>query len=997
MSAAPKVFTIASSSRFLDVLSDEVIAGFPLPADALTAFPDLSAWTILVPNRRSARELERCFSAKLAAAGRALPRIHPIGDLDPDDPELPGARPDLPRALSAIGRDLAVISLVHQWADENPHLQLARSLSAAPLQAQALASSLTDLVDNLEVEEISLDRLPEAYGIDLAIHREAILGLLGLIRVRLPRLLAEEGLIGGRERRSRVIRLFAQQLRMSRHQAPIIAAGTTGSIPATRELLAAIVQAPNGRVVLPGLDLGMDEACWQAASPQHPQYLLKTLLETLEIPRADVGLMGPAPKARSWLASELMRPTATADQWAAALKSDGGKLAAAAEGLTIIAVRDRREEAQAIAVAVRDMLSQQAAPIAIVTPDPALARRIRSALSRFNVAVDVTSGESLAARSAVLPLSLLLDAITHGFTARALAGLLHGPFVSFGLAPDSFRKGAADLEIAALRSQLPLTAIANLRGALAFILSEDAKTLQRHARMSGLDAEARDLVLDLAGAMADALSPLDSAEPRALQDNMALIMAALEAMCGHDARQAMAEAGLDEVVDALLAEGRRLPQSTIAEAASLLRHFIVRARHYVEPDQAAQVAIMGTLEARLVRPDTVILAGLNEGSWPRQPESGPWLNRPMRTVLAAQQPEVQIGQMAHDLTQNLGANRVVLTHAMRDGGEPLAPSRWITRLEAILKENGVSASKGEAWLAEARSLDAPPAIKPHAMPAPTPPLAARPPRLSVTQVDILISDPYALYARKVLQLEPLEAVGAQPSAALRGSIYHAVLARFFQAHPRRPPTGTADAIIAIGRRHFAPLLADSAVAGFWWPRLRRVAQWVEDNAAMFYDDIEGLHAEATGSIEVPDTSSFTLTARADLIVERAGASAAIYDFKTGKPPNAKEDSPEFSAQLTLEAAMLARGGFKGLGRRMAEDIAYIQITGGVPAAEVKLLSKVVPETWEAHLAGLAALVTAYRNEAQPYLPRARGGNDERMKAFDHLSRHREWMLAEEPR
>ena len=60
---------------------------------------------------------------------------------------------------------------------------------------------------------------------------------------------------------------------------PLIAAGSTGAAPATARLLAAVAQAPQGLVVLPGLDVDLAEAAWRQVGEQHPQGAMKRLLD----------------------------------------------------------------------------------------------------------------------------------------------------------------------------------------------------------------------------------------------------------------------------------------------------------------------------------------------------------------------------------------------------------------------------------------------------------------------------------------------------------------------------------------------------------------------------------------------------------------------------------------------------------------------------------------------------------------------------------------------
>ena len=165
----------------------------------------------------------------------------------------------------------------------------------------------------------------------------------------------------------------------------MIAAGSTGSIPATAELLKVIAGLPNGAVVLPGLDQMLDEEGWAAigdplsekAVDGHPQFGMKHLIATIGILRQDVMPLVLAPRAirvRSKLASEALRPAETTEHWAAFKTSEAAPRAfrAALAGIDLIEARHEQEEALAIAIAIREALENSAASIAVVTPDRAL-------------------------------------------------------------------------------------------------------------------------------------------------------------------------------------------------------------------------------------------------------------------------------------------------------------------------------------------------------------------------------------------------------------------------------------------------------------------------------------------------------------------------------------------------------------------------------------------------------------------------------------------------
>ena len=327
---ASRLFTISPDRPFLDTLARSVLSGFPRAEGGAPGPLDLARWTILLPTRRAVRELEDIFFRLTGRGTVLLPRLRPIGDIDEDllAPEM--GHEELGKAISAPGQHLLLIDLIDDWAAANPTARLAREIAAAPHQAGGLALSLSELLDSVETEDIDLVKLAELYGLETARHREAILEFLSIAREKYPRRLADENAIGPQARRSAILRREARRLEFMRTEKPFIAAGSTGSIPATCALLKAIANLPNGAVVLPGLDQMMDEASWTAVGPTHPQHAMKQLLGRLNATRQMVRDLGDAkPGPRAWLASEVMRPAEAAHVWNISLKGEGERIAAA--------------------------------------------------------------------------------------------------------------------------------------------------------------------------------------------------------------------------------------------------------------------------------------------------------------------------------------------------------------------------------------------------------------------------------------------------------------------------------------------------------------------------------------------------------------------------------------------------------------------------------------------------------------------------------------------
>jgi ATP-dependent helicase/nuclease subunit B len=399
----------------------------------------------------------------------------------------------------------------------------------------------------------------------------------------------------------------------------------------------------------------------------------------------------------------------------------------------------------------------------------------------------------------------------------------------------------------------------------------------------------------------------------------------------------------------------------------------------------------------------MILGGLNEGVWPPATDPGPWLNRPMRRELDVSQPERRVGLSAHDFAQGAAAREVFLTRAEKDAGAPTVPSRWITRLSMLVEGAGLGERLvDERWLAVARAIDRPATPpKPIDPPEPRPPVAARPRELAVTHIERWVRDPYALYAKKILRLEPLDPIDEAPGAAERGTMIHEALDRFVKMYPKDLPADeeALGVLIACGKAAFGDALERPGVRGFWWPRYERIARWFLEFERERRAGALAVVAEQRGVLTFAAPGGpFTLTAKADRIELLPGDAIVVADYKTGGVPTSKQVISGLSPQLTLEAAIALAGGFAGIAPRSVEAMIYVALRGSAVAGELRHVrfddSSPDDEAARAR-AGLERFVAAFDTPDMPYLSKPRVLLERFAGDYDHLARVKEWSSGDE--
>jgi ATP-dependent helicase/nuclease subunit B len=379
----------------------------------------------------------------------------------------------------------------------------------------------------------------------------------------------------------------------------------------------------------------------------------------------------------------------------------------------------------------------------------------------------------------------------------------------------------------------------------------------------------------------------------------------------------------------------------------------------------------------------------------------------MRAEVGLPPPERRTGLAAHDFVQAMAAANVIVTRAEKRQGAPAVESRWLQRVRAIAGNEviGAAAARGARYLAMARAIDAPPEAKPRPMerPAPKPPLAARPQHLSITEIETLIRDPYAVYAKHVLKLTPLDPLGAQPDARTKGIMVHDALGRFI-AEWTAAFDGKAEArLLAIMQAALAAVADAPDVVAVWSHRFRAIANWMVMVFEASRTGIEHRHAEIDGRIELETaTGPFILTGRADRIDLLEGGGLAIFDFKTGTPQSDRSVFAGVTPQMTLEAAMAKRGGFPPIAAgRSVRELAWLAVgkcgrADPYMSAVLKRSGDTADSLAEKAFAMLQGLVDAFANADRGYTSWARPLMERGPFSgpYDHLARVREWGLVE---
>ena len=1047
---SPCLFNIASGTAFLATLADaflsgELIAGLKPLEDPLA----MSSTTVFLPTRRAVKSFSTLLAERSGHKTVLLPRIIALGDSQETEDNLLLHLPagddqtSLLAEADPLFRTMTLAQLIMQWkaAIQNhiltsrpePHSAPSplsmRHLEAlqkedrpfipatTPHDALALAQSLGHLIDTLAIHDKTFADLHQEIPSELAEHWQITQSFLQIAVQAWPDICAEQGLLDSAHRRHLILKREAARLQDQQPITPMIVAGSTGSMPATAELIRAIAFLPRGCVVLPGFDPHMDEESWThliaGEEPSHPQHLLAQLVKFIGVDRNAIVPLGtplPALKARERLIQEAMRPAITTHEWVRRperLSHD--EMMEALSAMTLIEAEDEREEALAIALCLREQLETDTGTAALITPDRGLAERVMRELARWSIHVEDSSGLPLRRAPAGRLLLLLTDWLTKPDQPHRVLALLDHPLVLLGLAQDEKELGRSTLDILATRGLLPDPTLDGLSKKLATLTAERLNPTQRDLYDRGRPAAQKILA---------ALTRILSTFNR-LSDGQSLLQHSLE---------------LERMLDPLCVDGqgvsvfdRAHPRSSgLREIATFfddLHHIkgvdlkgrIDDLPGFVEgllqgrlippnPDMHPRLRIWGLLEARLLPTDRIILGGCDEGVWPPIAKTDAFLNRPMAKALGLPSPEQRLGQTAHDFCQALGVQDVVLTRSSKRNGDPMVRSRFLQRLQAVVGKEAtlLLRSRGQRYLDWARVLGTPVhALQQAQRPSPIPAPSLLPKRLSITEIATLRRDPYAIYARRILNLEPLEPVDRAVMASDLGSAIHEALGTFTQKHPVILPPSAYEELITLGEQAFAPMRGEAEFEAFWWPRYLRIIQWFIPFETSQRADKSLIIAETSGreTLILSPTCSVDVHGRADRVEQHRDGTFSLYDFKTGRVPTANEIKAKLEPQLTITAALLQKGAFAKISARQLRLFDYIKLGGDDGGILSDLPSKLndmpLEDLVNQHWAGLDALIKAHWVEERGFISRLYPPHRGSFGPYDHLARVKEWVLGEQ--
>lgn len=961
---ASNIFNIPGSCSFVDVLAKRFMAEYA--SDPV----GLSKVLFLVPNRRAVISLKDAFIRFNGEKPAILPQIIPVGDLGDEDVFLPDMDQaelleTLPPAIDEYEKLFLFAKLISSRPKEYGLPQM------TPSQAFALAGDLSKMLDSVYNEQLSLENLKNLVPDQYAAHWQETLKFLQIIMTYWPEILKERGMIDRAFRQNILLERQAQALLKNPPAEKIVAAGVTGAFPGVKKLLSQIKNLPKGQIYLYNLDRLLDEEIWEEIDENHPQYEHKRLLEFLEVKREEIeDAVSAENPQRDLLVAQMMRPAKDSWHWqhlkTMPIDPEGVK------NLHIVNCKDSRQEASCVALILREVLSVPEKTAALVTSDRNLARRTASELQRWGIKIDDSAGKPLHLSPVCTFLRLMISVLENQDSEAALLSLMKNPYMRMQEDPAELRQSVRAWE---KRRRMP-----KFDGTAEQDLENEAwyqKLLNIMSPLKELFAEPKtDFKILLE-------KHIETAEALSGAENL---------WRGEDGRAAAAF--LNKILPSSSIVGTIDPHQYLSLLTVLFSTQIYRSNYSTHP----RIKILGPIEARLMHFDTIVVGSVNEGVWPVLPSSDPWMSRPMKKDFGMPLPERSVGIMAADFAGLLSAPEVYITRAARANGSPAGKSRWLLRLETVLDACGYKLESffNQDVLFWSNQINQPKDKIKIEPPAPCPPIAARPRKLSASSIETLMRDPYEIFASKILKLKPLNPLDAKAAPSDYGNIVHKILENFSQIYPSTLDDKALDVLIKIGLDEFSKRRLPPQVRAFWWPMFEKTAEWLVKEEKSYRTNIAKVFGEVKGQIEFEVAGGkFTLEARADRVDLTKDGKINIIDYKTGEIRSNNEIDSGYAPQLPLEGLIASMGGFVGrqdqpLPAQEVEQLMYWQL-GNKSQSYSKDIEKLLDKTYD----HIKKLITAFDLPTTPYLARPNPKHLPKYANYEHLARTKEWLAGDE--
>ncbi len=742
-------------------------------------------------------------------------------------------------------------------------------------QALSIALQLKNLFDEIERQEIDLNRLYDIDDSDLAAHRQFTLEFLKKFYINIKNSVIKNDIFSDVNYQNFIINHLTFNIEKSPLDKTVIIAGSTGSVNFSKKLIKAIANNKNGHVVLYGLQANLVEAEEQS----HPQYILYELLKFLNCDNVKKIIFEQyliSNQDRSQLVLSSMLPSAQTHHWQKISQILNNDLISQDiwQNFCYIETKNEIEESRIAALAAAEMAMNKKT-VAIISNDYQFVELVKSQLNNFSLQFNDARSLNIYGLRIINMINLLIELVENDFDSSTLLALLKHPWSIFSEQKENLKK----FEMEIIRAQRSKEGLAGITEKLKFA-----------------DESLQNYFNDFYQAISSFLEVYDKTDLAFYVDKMIIAVENLSQKTWSDLL--LLEPAQEEV--AQLFNNLKKQQNFIIlrkDAKRFFDNLFSQICYFEKSDAMAPIQILSSIEARLLNFDRVIITSLNQGDFP-QIEGENWLGKKIRSELGIDLSEKKYGQSSYDFCNYLSNKSVFLLRSKTKSGAPAIASSFVLRLEILCKKMGISFDKGKKYFDLLEKID----LGDNAVEATESavvevrvPIEFRPKRISITEISRLLSDSYQIYAKRILQLQELNKIDYEPEYREFGTFVHKALEEFIK-NPNDKDFIKKTEII------FKKYFLNKEAKLIWWPKFENIFR-------DFYEKNNAIEA-SYNYVEVPTKiliNDILISGKIDRIIIDNNNHAHIFDYKTGPIAATKKLSSGQEPQLAVYALMLYCG------------------------------------------------------------------------------------------
>lgn len=901
----------------------------------------ISDLKIFLPNQRSCRELRELFLQKNSSgAALLLPKIKAISDLSFEDffDFLP--QEDVKQMIDEILRVKAISGIDHLFflSQEISNLGIfGENLDAA--QSLSIAGHLKNLFDEIEREGIDPKILSEVDDSELPIHRQITLDFLQNFHIRLKNSLIKNDIFFSTSYQNFIVEKFSKALKKYGSQFPLIIAGSTGSVAASRNLIQAIAQQNNGYVILHGADLKQNFSI-----ENHPQFYLNQLIDFLGVDKKQIDVIAEtdfclSDESRQELIASLMLPAEETQKWQKISLQSASKI-------QVITAKDELEEAQIISqILCKEFFATK--KIAVISNNQKFAKLLKYRLQSIGLPFNDSRDVGVFSSNLVNFILLIIDLLESDFASPILLAVLQNPLCEIKNKTENLRNFENDI-LRQDRVRLGLSG------------------LQDRLQNSNLKIFFDDFYQNL--------------EPLMMQNKhvniSAYSLSLIEAVENLAGKKFVELLEVEEAYFELFEFFEKLKKThdfflNAKNASAVFKTLFSQISFFEKSDAMASIQLLSTVEARLLNFDLTIVASVNEGDFP-EIEAENWLGKKIKKDLGVDKRLKKSGQNAYDFCNYLSNKEIILTRSLTSNGALSSPSPFLLKLETLGKKLGINFAAKKKYFSpensESLKVD---------RPQPRPEVEFRPKKLAITDISKLISDPYSIYAKRILRLKELPEIDFEPSYAEFGSFVHKALEEFVK-NPQESEKFLENSRI-IFDKYF---LSDEAKL-VWWPKFENIfiGFTLKEREVKTLRNLTELEVKMV-------CAGVLINGKIDRITFDEDGAANIFDYKTGQLPTKNEVIFGSEPQLTIAALMVLEGNIT----KKISTLNYWKLSFSSDS-EIKKISTNEEEIKilaAAAKSGLERLLAYFADKNNGYIATPNLENYQENE-YSHLSRIKEWQ------